>query len=563
MNIHWITDLHNPYLEQRHANLLQLLQGRTLSLKSIIRDDGLVETTGFLDPQRIDNNLQTQIQFRVNEIGYIPLVIRAQSDRPIDVTSTGEDWIVGLQSIIKGVTQEVLDHTIDRVHIQIDEDNQTVDFLPIGPSGQVYLERGLLHSFLERIEIRELMGYRLLTDDLLGWYVLSVEERDHAKMWHGLILGRIDRFSRLAVESIQQKTSKLRADGYVPFLWSKTHGQQSIADLLGEMAALWNFQVVDHYDNLFILWCDIDRWRVDEGLGGWVCRSLTNISFGRLPRVTLSGDWVQTMDYDIRTRVLLGYAAARALRDMARHRPYLTMPQVSPQAVSGIHVSEDLSITVELGTIEEIPKLIETMMRYLESARQWFAEELVGPLFNEKQDREVLLAKLQVHNAHWTPLIIPVEGKDFLVIDTTNRPAQPGTFSPLESQAPFGEFHEQWVMVRDLMKITQLDREQYTGLLGAQQPTPPQLTITEPYLNFQLVEGRLLGELVYEDGEHREFIDEDASRYDVEDLELFAHELQQNWQQGRLLNRWSQALLHHQGTVGKQPIASLVEWSSQ
>jgi hypothetical protein len=439
----------------------------------------------------------------------VPLVIQAHSETKINMESTGEDWIIGMRDIIKGFINRLVE-PVDRVILNI-RDN-VVDFIPINSDGNIYLDPNLLQMLLEHVQVEEILGYRLLSDDLLCWHALDDLDRTHAKIWNGLVIGHIEHFDTLTTESIAEKTRKLRADGFVPFLWSTSRGQAFISDLLAELATLWDFEVVNNYGNLYILWCNVNKWIVDEPLGSWICRTLSNIAMGGLPIVTLSGDWVQTMDNNLSTRVRLTYAAQRALQDLSH-----------PLEYPPLRVNEDLSITAELGSIDEIEKLRQSMLRYLHFEGQWF----VKPISLSVEDEVVLLNKITSHLPQYTPLIITVDEDKFLVVDVNNKPAQDN---------PFGEYHEGWNLLQKLSEITQLDREQYS--FAPKELGVISMSISDPKIEITDTDV----ELVYSDGTRRDLVDSDVDN------------LEQQWISGSLLSLWAKVLLTKRGIVSKQPL---------
>ena len=578
------------------ARIIDQLRTLTTVLVDTDRQDGLVRIRVY--PRDFVPNPGLQAIETLNRLSYVPLRFSLNVDTPaVDRARTGQDdWLVALRKITQEFTRRWVEPSVTTIITsfpQLDDQSSgvgslglseitTIVFEPINDDGLIYVPRHLVDPLKERLGLDQLIGQRFISDDALTWYAMSTLPTlvgvDQCQDYLGMILGPGNAFPLETIELVTSKTQRLRYDGYIAWSWLRKTDSLQVLDLVQEIAPLWGFDLVqqDHQHQVLVLRSTTERLRfVDEPLGPWLCRSLASIITGGLPLVTLTGDWVQTMNYDAITRIKMTYAVRRCLTTMAgrKGKEYLVF------VINEARVNDDLSITVELGTLGEVKEFLDLLRQTLKDAPNW----LTLPV--EPGTAMIVLQKINDRYPSLSPMTIDLdwqeEGKTrsaggTLIVDVdaeaneSSAVAHPALLVASDINTVFIDRPDQPPsqvdVIRSLTTVTGMDRERFraryqgdsvdstlTSSPGLVSTDDPQLDVyfeSDP----EFEEGAIVfADMVYRDGSVRSLVEVPVAATESSTAQSVIDTVISDWEQGKYFNPWSRVMTSNSGTSSKQP----------
>jgi hypothetical protein len=545
------------------------------------RADGLVRCRYSKSAGRnVVTTATEQALAEISSLAYVPLVFNLTVDtNAVDRARSGQDdWLSALRTLVLELVRKWIEpQTTTVITAFIDTANPATTMIvmsPLNDDGPVWVAPEMLSSIQERFALDQLIGWRYISDDNLVWTAVKtipgLVGSDEIKSHLGLIIGPGNTFPSLTILAIQSKIVMLRHLGYL--VWSRLSQVDAIqvTDLIQELAPLWGFRIVetDLNGNLILQSLPARGVWTDEALGSWLCRAIASIMTSGLPSVTLTGEWVQAMNYDADTVIRLTYAARLTMADLASSKPYLS---------GEVYVNDDLSITAEFGTLDEVGVFLGRFHRSLQNAPSWLIIplNLSGPY--GLHDADIVLRKVVDRYPSLSPMVI----NDALVVNLDDKAhesasvAHPGLLMGSSINSVFVERPDdrksQVDVISDLIVITGMDRERYAlesdrseasnGQSNSNEVGDGQsnglVDVTDPQLDIYFQDGvvdpGLFVDMIYADGTVRSLAEVPINS--TTSIESTADAITDDWTSGRYFNRWSQVMLSNLGHIGKQPIA--------
>lgn len=419
----------------------------------------------------------------------VPLNFTIEINNETIKYSEKEQIIIGIREILSSllpplIRQIVSEVTIDRYVLDtVDTEYQTekeiIMFTPLTddtPSGteMIYIPTVQYQYIRNQINISSIIGYTLLTSDLLGLYLYKDQILEQyyynnpiidsdsifpldsdLKFYCDNILIKIDSkkdneiFGKNHIPSgnirddktiqpglINNMISNLRFDGY--FTLKISSFSPLDIDIIMEIAELWDTEVICTIpigiDTVMILKTKISFNMSPEQ---WFNKALIAVKSGNLPSYSLYGSWIGS-EISNRSQIIFRYATNLAFHNICKREGKIDKNNYEKfhpliLSLSGISIGPTLEITAQFGSYKQAKLITKELKDIFQERGSWTIITCNNP-YEEITDNSYKIAMRWLYCRAY-PNYLPLVIGDYLVInsdrDITVRPAPSTILSPL------------------------------------------------------------------------------------------------------------------------------------
>lgn len=404
--ITWVTDPYHPQNKARNQALVEFLVART-SLKPVVSrlSLGVYRFTAY---PKLTEEERHAVQQQVDELQYEPLTIAIALVDPIERTSY-ELFLSRLVRAVTGVEVADVVAVTYEDHIELSPLTGQTDLGLLDP---IYVRPTELGDYRLRLDPSPFQGSKYLADTPLLWLALS--ELDAGLLQNYTFREKEGVVGFASIDSevdplfLRQVRNKLEGYRARQLQWHRVDVlNPEDADLLEEWARLWRVNVVARfpYGSRYLFY----EAPTSPHFAWDYCEVLADLRQGQLPIIAVTGDWAQTIEPLPINRVLMKYAALKALTQLIEANAVLAL------GLTELEVLPDLTILVRLGALNEAEAFHRLFRGHLQQARTWVYQSVANAEVGLRLRRKILET-----SEHLVPLVIPLEHELYLVVDSTD-----------------------------------------------------------------------------------------------------------------------------------------------
>ena len=415
----FITDPDDPEIRES----LEVLLGT-------IKDDYIIETSKDKGLVRYEIYSDQNLNPIINKISYEPIVIVVKSE---------PKYNEGLKTIVKALTEKLLNITIKNVETITMENNMTT-FSPIDTDNKsIYANPNYINDYYKNMNISKYLGYEVLSNDPL---VTLFTKPINIEGIYLIPLGNQD-----IIDRIGSITNKYRQDGY--FVYPVGHHNKEDLLLVPELASLWETEVIstNHIDKIILKSNKMDLH--------WFEKNINTIKNGMFPSITVYGTWQFDVGGDYNRiydkpmyKYILYYAGLLAYKKLTDNDTFLA------PFTQSVKINNDLSITISVPTYNHSVLFKEKLKEVLTDQDLFETVYCKGLI-----DGIVKKHYVQGIDSKSNPMVLPGESGDVLIFrsPTTTEYNSPYNFDQVNHNKLMKDMKTHYNNCHDNMEPVTLD----------------------------------------------------------------------------------------------------------